>query len=99
MEGLNNKTIAAEKDSSSNNNVDNNMMENGNCNGIVVNGSSQVNDDDVVNANKETDNKQQIADPTIETDSTIKSNANATTRSSPKRKRDRENKVVSVHAN
>ncbi len=89
--------IAAEKESSSNNNADNNMMENGNCNGIVVNGSSQVNED-VVNANKETDDTQQIADPTIETDSAIKSDANATTRSSSKRKRDRENKVVSVHA-
>ncbi len=88
--------LVAEKDCSTS--TDNKMMENGNCNGIV-NLSLQVNNVDVENTKKEAVGKQQqqqIAGPTVETGSSIKSDADATIRS--KRKRDRENKVVSVDA-
>ncbi len=97
MEGLKNKMLADKIDNSIN--ADNKkIVEKGNCSGIV-NLSPQMNDADVDNTEKEVEGeqKQQIADPDVETGSSIiKPDADVTTRS--KRKRDRENKVVSVEA-
>ncbi len=76
--------IATENDSSSDNKNANNVSLPVNAGGgVSINEASE-------------NNTQRIADPTIETDSAIKCNANTTIRSSSKRKRDIENNVVSA---